>query len=81
MHIETASSSDGSGRVTILSVDPLTRDDIERMRATPPEVKARQAFDAMRTGINLERASLRVRHPDASEADIEAMLRAWLEAE
>jgi hypothetical protein len=31
-------------------MDALRRDDIERARATPPEEKARQALEAMRTG-------------------------------
>jgi hypothetical protein len=61
-------------------VDSLRKDDVDEMRATPPEEKARQAFDLMRTGIRLKRAALRERHPEASDAEIEAMLQAWLEA-
>jgi hypothetical protein len=62
-------------------MDPLRRDDIERARRTPPEVRAAQAFEAMRTGIRLRRAALRIRHPDASDAAIEALLRRWLARE
>jgi hypothetical protein len=59
-------------------MDSLRRDDIERARRTPPELRAAQALDAMRTGIRLRRAALRLRHPDASEATIESLLRRWL---
>ena len=62
-------------------MDRLREDDVEAMRATSPEEKARQAFDLMRTGIRLKRASLRTRHPDASDEEIDAMLQAWLEAD
>jgi Rv0078B-related antitoxin len=60
-------------------MDALRRDDIERARTTPPEEKARQAFDAMRTGIRLERAALRARDPQASPEEIEQRLQRWLE--
>jgi hypothetical protein len=59
-------------------MDPLRRDDLERARRTPPEVRAAQAFEAMRTGIRLRRTALRALHPDASEEEIEALLRRWL---
>jgi hypothetical protein len=60
-------------------VDALRRDDIERGRATSPEEKARQAFDAMRMGIRLKRAALRARDPAASAEEIEQRLQRWLE--
>lgn len=60
-------------------MDPLRRDDIESARATSPEARARQAFDAMRTGIRLKLASLRERFPSESDAEIEARLQRWLE--
>ena len=60
-------------------MDPLRKDDLERARATPPATKLRQALEAMATGIRLKRVALRRRHPDASEAEVDAMLRAWLE--
>jgi hypothetical protein len=59
-------------------MDPLRRDDIERARATPPEERAKQALEAMRTGIRLKRAALRARHPQAPAEQIEELLRAWL---
>jgi len=60
-------------------MDALRRDDVERARTTTPEDKARQAFDAMRTGIRLKRAALRARHPAASAEEIEQRLQRWLE--
>ncbi len=60
-------------------MDPLTRDDIERARTTPPEEKARQALEMMRTGIRLKRAGLRARHPHVSAEEIELRLQRWLE--
>ncbi len=60
-------------------MDALRRDDVERARSTSPEDKARQAFDAMRTGIRLKRAALRARHPVASAEEIEQRLQRWLE--
>ena len=59
-------------------VDPLRRDDLERARATSPEERARQALEAMRTGIRLKRAGLRARFPDASPDEIDARLNQWL---
>jgi hypothetical protein len=59
-------------------MDSLRRDDVEKARATPPAVKLQQALAAMDFGIDIERASLRSRHPGASEAELEALLLAWL---
>lgn len=59
-------------------MDPLRQDDLERARQTPPVAKLRQALEAMAMGIRLKRASLRHR-PKATEAELDAMLRAWLE--
>jgi len=59
-------------------VDSLRRDDIERARLTPPEVRARQALDAMRLGIQLRRAALRERFPALPEAELDAHVRRWL---
>ena len=63
----------------LLAVDPLRKDDIERARATPPEVRARQALDAAATGIRLKRAALIAKHPGARPEEIDALLQSWLE--
>lgn len=60
-------------------MDRLRRDDVERARATPPEERARQALEAMRTGIRLKRAALAARYPDASAEEIDERLQRWLE--
>lgn len=59
-------------------MDRLRREEIEEAQRTPPEEKARQALDLMRTGIELKLASLRARNPGASEEELEALLDAWL---
>jgi hypothetical protein len=59
-------------------MDVLRRDDIERARSTPPAEKALQALDFMWAGIELRRAGLRARRPEATPAEIEAELRRWL---
>jgi len=59
-------------------MDPLRHDDLERARRTPPEERAMQALELMRTGIRLKRIALRERFPEASEAEIEQRLRRWL---
>jgi hypothetical protein len=62
-------------------VDPLRKDDIERVRRTPPRERARQALELMRTGIRLQRLALRRQFPDATEEEIEQRLRQWLARE
>ena len=59
-------------------MDRLRREEIEEMRRTPPEEKARQAFELIRSGIALKRVALRIRNPDASDDEVEALLDAWL---
>ena len=61
-----------------MQVDRLRQDDIERARRKPLAERLQEALDAMQTGIDLKRASLRRQHPHESEASIEARLREWL---
>jgi hypothetical protein len=60
-------------------VDRLRADDIARARQTPAAEKFRQALDLMATGIELQRANFRRRHPAESNAEIEARLQRWLD--
>lgn len=60
-------------------VDPLKADDIAQARLTPAAEKLRQALDLMATGIALQRANLRRRYPEESDADIDARLQRWLD--
>lgn len=59
-------------------MDRLREQEIEEMRRATPEEKARQVLDLMETGIRLERSALRARHPDETEAQIEARMDEWL---
>lgn len=61
------------------TVDPLKADDIAQARRTPPAEKLRQALDMMTMGIELQRANLRRRYPDESDAEIQARLQRWLD--
>jgi len=70
-----------NGQSTILSMDPLRRDDIEQARRATPEEKARQALEMMRSAVRLKRAGLRARYPDETEAEIERRVDEWLLAD
>ncbi|MBI2393585.1 MAG: hypothetical protein HYV09_28665 [Deltaproteobacteria bacterium] len=59
-------------------MDPLRAHDLDAARHTALSEKARQALEAMRFGIELKKVSLRTRFPDADDARIEELLRAWL---
>lgn len=60
-------------------MDPLRREDIERGRARTLQESAKLAFEAFRTGVWLERAALRARHPEATEQELDDMIQRWLE--
>jgi hypothetical protein len=62
-------------------MDALERDDLEVARGTSPGERGRQLLDVFRAGVRLKRAALRVRHPAAGEAEIDALLAAWLEGD
>jgi len=59
-------------------VDPIRKDDLETMRRTSPEEKARQAIELFDLGVRLKRAALKTRNPQATEHEIEQGVRAWL---
>lgn len=61
-------------------VHRLRIDELERARAVPNTLRAAQALEMMASGIRLKRVALRNRRPDATEAEIEQMLRSWLMA-
>lgn len=60
-------------------MDALRADDLARARATSASERARQALEAMRTGIRLKRAGFRARYPDASPEEIDRLLLRWLQ--
>ena len=59
---------------------------MERMRAAEiaqaremrPAEKFRQALEMMAWGIAIQRANFRRRHPEESDAEIDARLQRWL---
>jgi hypothetical protein len=59
-------------------VGALEQNDVDRSRATPPEVKLALALEMMAAGFRLRRAKLEREHPDASPDEIERMLTDWL---
>ncbi|MCC6994495.1 MAG: hypothetical protein IT370_07690 [Deltaproteobacteria bacterium] len=59
-------------------MDALRRDDIERAISTPPAERLLRTLELMDVGIEMQRESLKRRHPEESEPQIEQRLRAWL---
>jgi len=59
-------------------VDELRSDDLDRARRMSPAEKLVLAFDLMEAGIALHRGGLQARNPQATEAEIDALLREWL---
>lgn len=62
-------------------MDPLEREALEQAQRTAASERARQTLDAMNAGFRLKRAALRTRHPDESEAEIDARLQRWLDGD
>jgi len=48
------------------------------VKRTPESWRFQAALDLAETGVRLMRQNFRRRHPEVSEGDIDAMLRAWL---
>ena len=62
-------------------MDALEQFDIVHDRQSTPQVKFVEAIEAMAEGFELKRAQIRTRHPDLSDADVEAAFVAWLVSE
>ena len=62
-------------------VDPIRQDDVEWVKRTPPAEKLGAALKMMRFGIRLKRSALVASHPGAEEAEVDAMLQAWLDTD
>ena len=65
-------------RDTIRAVDSLEANDRELAEALGPAEKLAQALEMMSAGIRLKRSNLRLRFPDADDAQVERLLTAWL---
>lgn len=62
-------------------MDAIEQNDSEWARRTPPEEKLATALKMMRLGIRLKRSALVAEHPNATEAEVDALLQAWLDAD
>lgn len=49
------------------------------METSPEAERFRVAAELYETGLDIQRQNLRRRHPDATKAEIEALMIAWLE--
>ena len=59
-------------------MDPLRADDIAYYGALSAGARLRLALQMMEEGFAMQRAHLRRRHPDASDEELESLLRAWM---
>lgn len=62
-------------------MDPLRKDDIERVRLMPANEHMNAVIATVNAGVRIRLAALRAKHPQASEHEIEAALRDWLKDE
>lgn len=60
---------------------PLRKNDIERARITPASERMRAAINTVNAGVRMRLATLRAKHPQATEHEIETALRNWLKDE
>lgn len=51
------------------------------MRRLTPSEKAVAALAMMQDGLRLKRTQLRLRHPQATELEIDALLEQWMAAD
>ncbi len=61
-----------------MSSDPLLQHDLEVSQSDPPEKKLAQALDLMESGIRLKRAALAHSQKDATQEQLDEMLKRWL---
>jgi hypothetical protein len=59
-------------------MDALLLSSIELESKRTPAERLAEALELMDWGIRLKRSQLSSRHPDASDAEIDTMLEAWL---
>lgn len=62
-------------------MDPLRKDDIERMRRMPPDERMRAVLATVNAGVRIRLATLRAKRPQATDRELEAALREWLKDE
>lgn len=59
-------------------MDPLRKDDVDRMKRMPPEERMRAVLAAVDAGVRIRLAALRAKHPHATDLEIDAAIREWL---
>ena len=62
-------------------MDPLRKDDIERLRRMSASERMDAVFGTVNAGVRIRLATLRATRPDAPEHELEATLRNWLKDE
>lgn len=62
-------------------MEPLRKDDIERVRHMPPDERMQAVLAAVNAGIRIRLATLRAKLPQATDRELEAALRDWLKDE
>lgn len=62
-------------------MDSFRENDVERTRCMSADERMRMVFDTVNVGIRIQLATLRARHPGASEDELVARLRRWLSDE
>jgi hypothetical protein len=62
-------------------MDPLRKDDIERVRRMSARERMDAVFATVNAGVRIRLAKLRAARPQASEHELEATLRNWLKDE
>lgn len=48
------------------------------MNRLSPEERLRAVFDVVNAGVRIRQSALRAQHPDATDQEIQSMLREWL---
>lgn len=62
-------------------MDPLRKHDIEQSRRMSPDKRMRAVVETVNVGIRIQLATIRAKHPRASEEELETKLRQWLKDE
>lgn len=62
-------------------MEPLRKDDIERVRHMSPAERLQAALEAVNAGVRIRLATLRAKRPHATDRELEAALRDWLKDE
>jgi hypothetical protein len=62
-------------------MDPLRKDDIERVRRMSPDERMQAVLATVNAGVRIRLATLRAKRPQATDRELEAALVEWLKDE